>query len=113
MLAMQEVERIAGEMCRLVSQIFPKERIDAVLFGSYARGDAEEGSDIDLLLLVDSSREMISEKSWQVGGAAAELLLQYGVLLSPIVENRQYFQSNSQMLPLFRNICAEGVRLSA
>ncbi|NBK80641.1 hypothetical protein D5272_19435 [bacterium D16-76] len=113
MLAMQEVKRIAEEMCRLVSKIFPQERIDAVLFGSYARGDAEEGSDIDILLLVDSSRETISEKSWQIGGAAAELLLNYGVLLSPIVENRQYFQSNSQLLPLFRNISAEGVPLSA
>ena len=37
MLAMQEVKRIAEEMCRLVSKIFPQERIDAVLFGSCAR----------------------------------------------------------------------------
>lgn len=113
MIPRSEIERIVHELCDGVAHIFPQDRIDAILFGSCARGDAEFGSDIDVLLLVDSSREVISERSWRIGDLAGELLMEYGVLVSPIVENREYFRSNAELLPLFRNIQAEGVKLSA
>ena len=78
------------ELCEGIARIFPQERIDAVLFCSCARGDAELGSDIDVLLLVDSSREMISERSWRIGDLAGELLMEHGVLVSPIVETSEH-----------------------
>ena len=69
--------------------------------GTAARGDAEPGSDIDVLLLVDASRQDISARNWQVGDLAAELLLDYGIVVSPIVENRDYFNKNVNVLPFY------------
>ena len=109
----QEVWTIIDELRNSISSVFPQDKIDAILFGSYARGDAESGSDIDVLLLVDASRETISQRNWQVGDLAAELLLSYGIVVSPIVENRDYFHANSEVLPFYRNISREGVRLDA
>lgn len=109
----KQVQTIVSELCNGLSAIFPQDRVDAILFGSYARGDNDEGSDIDVLLLVNASREDISRRNWQVGDMAAELLLRYGVLVSPIVENRDYFNANAEVLPFYRNISREGVRLSA
>lgn len=113
MYEFQEVSSIVSELCKNISVLFPHEQIDAILFGSYARGDADNGSDIDVLVLVDAPRQTILEKSWQIGDLAAELLLDHGILVSPIVENRSYFQANTETLPFFRNIYREGVRLSA
>ena len=113
MIPRSEIEHIVYELREGAAHIFPQERIDAVLFGSCARGDAEFGSDIDVLLLVDSSREAISERSWRIGDLAGELLMEHGLLVSPIVENREYFHSNAESLPLFRNIQTEGVKLGA
>ena len=93
--------------------LFPQSRIEAILFGSYARGDADSGSDIDVLLLVDASRQDISARNWQVGNLAADLLLDYGIVVSPVVENREYFNSNLHLFPFYRNIECEGVRISA
>ena len=50
----QEVEKIVEELCGSVTSLFPQTKIKAILFGSYARGDAEPGSDIDVLILVDA-----------------------------------------------------------
>ena len=50
----QEVEKIVEELCGSVTSLFPQNKIEAILFGSYARGDAEPGSDIDVLILVDA-----------------------------------------------------------
>ena len=109
----QEVAAIIAELYSRVGLLFPQDRIEAILFGSYARGDADSGSDIDVLLLVDASRQNISARNWQVGNLAAELLLDYGVVVSPIVENREYFNTNLHLFPFFRNIENEGVRISA
>lgn len=109
----QEVAAIIAELYNRVGLLFPQDRIEAILFGSYARGDADSGSDIDVMLLVDASRQDISARNWQVGNLAAELLLDYGVVVSPIVENREYFNTNLHLFPFFRNIENEGVRISA
>ncbi len=77
-----------------MTSLLPQNKIEAILFGSYTRGDAEPGSDIDVLILVDASRQDISSRNWQVGDLAAELLLDHGVVVSPIVENRDYFNKN-------------------
>ena len=109
----QEVATIIMELCGKIALLFPQEKIEAILFGSYARGDADSGSDIDVLLLVDASRQDISDRNWQVGDLAAELLLNYGVVVSPIVENREYFRRNLELFPFYRSVEREGVRISA
>jgi len=109
----QEVETIIAELCCKVALLFPQNRIEAILFGSYARGDADLGSDIDVLLLVDASRQDILDQNWQIGSVAAELLLDHGVMVSPIVENREYFNKNIHLFPFYRNIEREGVKIGA
>lgn len=109
----QEVTKIVAELCGRIALLFPQNKIEAILFGSYARGDADSGSDIDVLLLVDASRQDISDRNWQVGNLAAELLLTHGIVVSPLVENREYFHRNLQLFPFYRSIEREGVRISA
>lgn len=109
----QEVAAIVAELCSRIALLFPEDKIEAILFGSYARGDADPGSDIDVLLLVDASRQDISDRNWQVGDLAAELLLNHGIVVSPFVENREYFNRNLQLFPFYRGIEREGVRISA
>ena len=113
MYSLQEIDRIVEELRKGVTAMFAQGQMETILFGSYARGGAEEGSDIDVFLLVDASREEIMERNWELGELAAELLMKYGVLVSPIVENRSYFYSNAQVLPFFRNVAREGVRVGA
>ena len=109
----QEAYKIVHQLSRRIEALFPRERPDVILFGSYARQEAEEGSDIDVLYLVDASREDISEKNWQIGAAAADLLLEHGVMVSPLVENRAFFQQHEAALPFYRSIRREGVRIRA
>ena len=104
------ISGIIAELCSKIAEVFPNDSIEAIIFGSYARGDASVDSDLDVLLLVDASREAIARRNWQVGNIAAELLLDYGILVSPVVENREYFKMNAEALPFYRNINQEGVR---
>ena len=86
---------------------------DVILFGSYARNDAGEGSDIDVMVLTDLSRADIAALNWKIGEIAGDLLLEYGVLVSPIVENQSFFTENTARMPFFRSVLGEGVSVSA
>lgn len=113
MYSQQEVKRLVLELCADLASLFPQSPIEPILFGSYARGDADSGSDIDVMCLVDASRKDISEKSWMIGDIAADFLLNYGVVLSPIVESKDYFTANASLLPFYKNVISEGVRIYA
>jgi len=107
-----EVHRIIEQLHDRLKSIFPQEQFDVILFGSYARNDADDGSDIDVMFLVDASRQTIQEKQWQVGEAAAEVLIDHDIVVSPIVENRAYYHANTNILPFFKNVQREGVRIN-
>jgi predicted nucleotidyltransferase len=68
-----------------------------LLFGSYARGEAREGSDIDLLLLLDGpvnvSRELlrIQPIKWPLGLAADVLLSVFPVSYQAFQEAESSF----------------------
>lgn len=49
----RELGEILGRLDRGLAGLYGKRYKGMVLFGSYARGDADEGSDVDLLLLLD------------------------------------------------------------
>jgi len=113
MRSRQFVNGLVQELCTGLRPLFPDSAMEAILFGSYARGDAENDSDLDVMVLVDASREDIAGKTWQISGVAADMLLSSGIVISPIVENRSYFQQNADYFPFYKNIVREGVRFRA
>lgn len=83
-----------------------------IVFGSYARGDYNENSDIDILILVNLSETEIKKYEDQVIDYAFDLELEYGKCLSPIIKNQEIFDYWSDTLPFYRNIKREGVRVA-
>ena len=79
--------------------------VRVVLFGSRARGDSDEDSDVDLLVL---TRGHTSEQERAVIDAATLLSLESDLLLSPLVREEEWLQSDA---PIVREIHREGVPL--
>lgn len=83
---------------------------EIIIYGSKARGDNEEFSDIDLLILVESQinrklKEEITEITYDIE-------LKYDVVFGIIVENRDFWKSPlANSMPLHWNIDRDGVRL--
>lgn len=85
------------------------DRLDrAVLYGSYARGQATEESDVDILVVIDDPDDVrrAQERAYALGH---DLWARYGRYVSLRVVPRQTFEDESW--PLFRNVRAEGVLL--
>jgi uncharacterized protein len=81
-----------------------------ILFGSQARGDNKEGSDIDLLVLINA--ETISyEDERRIKYPLYDLEFETGFVISPLVISRGDWEQRHSITPFYENVKQEGVLL--
>ena len=98
---------IVNSIKRTLHQLFPTAAI--VLFGSEARGDARQDSDIDLLVLFDKESLTFADKM-SVIDCLEEISLRENVEISPVIYTRKYWEQRPTDF-FKRNILKEGIRL--
>ena len=101
---------ILGEVCCACNAVFDKKISDAYLYGSYARGDYNEESDVDILLTVDVEPEELPPYRKALSHVRGELSLRHDVLVSVNVEPLRRFRRYANALPYYQNVIREGIR---
>lgn len=96
-----EVRRVLGDELRKI-----------IVYGSYARGDYNENSDIDIMVLTSLPEENIELAEDKLYDAAFDILMEYGVSISVIVKNEEHFNYWLGALPFYDNVEREGVVIS-
>ena len=80
-----------------------------ILYGSYARGDNHDFSDVDLMILVKMSDSEIKRIENDVYDIAFEIEIETGIDISPIIKNEEQYEYWVDTLPFYRNVRDEGV----
>ncbi len=93
-------------------EIFKEKLNSAILFGSYARGDYDEESDVDIIVLVDMPAESLNEYHNKIAKLCGALLYEYGVVVSIVLRDTQTFNRYSDVLPFYQNIKKEGIKVA-
>jgi predicted nucleotidyltransferase len=94
------------EAARVLRECFPIEGI--ILFGSKVRGDDDDESDIDLLVL--TSRKMSWKERATITDALFDIQLVNDVVISTlIVDNEEWDSGLYQVLPIHDEVLREGV----
>lgn len=83
-----------------------------ILYGSYARGDFRENSDVDVMVLVKLSPEEIEKIEESVFDLAFDIEMEHGIHVSPIIKNEDQFEYWVDVLPFYRNVRNEGVEIN-
>ena len=94
----QELRRILGDKLTKI-----------IVYGSYARGDFRENSDIDIMILVKMSDEEIRLVKNDIYDLAFEFEINTGIEFSPIIKNEDQYEYWIDTLPFYRNVRDEGV----
>ncbi len=82
-----------------------------MVYGSYARGDYHENSDIDVMILTDIDENVISKYRDIASDCAFDYLMKYGVDISPVVKNADHFEHWKKTVPYYQNVEKEGIRI--
>jgi predicted nucleotidyltransferase len=102
----KEIQPLLKKLKSGLKQIYGKQFKKAYLFGSYARGDYDSDSDIDVLIVLSDFKKY-GEELRRTSELVGNLSLDYETTVS-IVFSRE-IEWRMDKLPLLLNIRAEGV----
>ena len=85
----------------------------AILFGSHARGDDREDSDVDVAVILSALPGSLLETKLALADVAYDVLLETGVLIQPmpLLQSHWDHPENSPCPGLIQNIHRDGVLL--
>ena len=98
---LQDLKRILGEKLAKV-----------IVYGSYARGDYRDNSDVDIMILVKMTDEEIRTVKNDIYDLAFEVEMNTGIEISPVIKNEEQYEYWVDTLPFYRNVRDEGVVVS-
>lgn len=85
---------------------------EIILYGSCARGDFSDDSDIDVLVLLNVPPEDISLQRHRIQAVTDQLDLDYDVVLTPVFQNCDVYSKYTPVSVFYQNIQKEGVKIA-
>ena len=82
---------------------------EVVLFGSQARGDENQNSDWDLLILTNHPTSLKDEQKFM--NNLYELELELEEVFSPLIYSMNDWKTKYLVTPLYENVLKEGIEL--
>jgi len=105
----EKTDRVINEFVNGVYAMLGDRVKKIILYGSYARGDYNEHSDIDIMILTDLTNDEILEYRTKVSDFAYDIELENNVMFSPLIKNIDRFNYWLDVQPFYQNVLREGV----
>ena len=104
---------ITNQIVKVAKDILGEKLDKVILYGSYARGDYCDASDIDIMVVADVSLEevrRIENELWHIGW---DLGYEHDVVVAVLFKDCETFYKFLSAEPFYQNVMRDGVLLSA
>uniref|UniRef100_UPI004028DC88 nucleotidyltransferase domain-containing protein n=1 Tax=Agathobacter rectalis TaxID=39491 RepID=UPI004028DC88 len=110
---MSDRNRILCEFRNKTKSIMGDSLKQMILYGSYARGDYGDNSDMDIMVLTELTDDRIIQIEDEIFDAAYDIELEYGVPISVNIKNEKHFKNWVNSLPYYSNMQKEGIIIAS
>ncbi len=107
------LDEVTSRVCAAAKEVLGDKLRKVILYGSYARGDYDEYSDIDFFVLADIPQEECCRAGSNIYHRVSMFELEQGIMISPHVTGYETFISWRNVLPYYMNVIQEGIELYA
>jgi len=104
----EKIRQVLKKLKNGLVQMYGSRLKGVYLYGSYARGDFEQWSDLDVLVILDTFERSPLELK-RTSQLVSDLSLEYLITISPVFLREQEWNMGDK--PLLRNIRAEAVAI--
>ena len=105
----EELMTTLRKMCLDLSAVYAPYLDKIVLYGSFARGEETEESDVDIALL------LATEETESMRDRMTDIVVDYeidcGITLSVIAVSREHYMKWKDIMPFYKNLDKEGIVL--
>lgn len=105
-MSKRRLDSLLAALRSRLEEIYGERLVRMVLYGSQARGDAEPGSDVDVLVVLRGPVNP-GEEIARTGETITDLSLQFGEVVSCVFMDEERFTNREG--PFLRNIRREGI----
>lgn len=105
------VQKIVNDFLKKVEEVLGNRLRKIILYGSYARGDYNKSSDIDIMILTDLDNAEIEQYRNTISDIAFDMELETGFIISPLIKNIEKYNDRIDVIPFYMNVNKEGVIL--
>lgn len=109
---MRDRKKVIEQFAKDVRAVFKDSLYQIILYGSYARGDYRDNSDIDIMILTSLSEQEIKGIENTIYDIAYEYQLSDEVMISVNIKNVEHFNYWLGALPYYDNVRKEGIVLA-
>jgi len=104
----ENVRQLLTELTGEMEKLYQDKLRQVILFGSYAREQQEDDSDLDIMVLVDENTDILRRNHQMISALMASMQLKYGVLPSVIDLNYDFFNRHKAFVPFYGAVAHEG-----
>ena len=104
-----KIDTIVNKFVTEVSNLIGNRLKKVILYGSYARGDYNVNSDLDIMILTDFTEEELVEYRMKIRDIACDIELENDIVISPVVRNLEKYNERINVIPFYTNVQKEGV----
>ena len=104
-----ELDIVLKELTEQIYDLLGDKLDKVVLYGSYARGDNTEESDVDVLVLTNMEPEENRKILWTLNKIFSRVGLEHDILLSMLLLDKKAFHARKPILPFYQNIEKDGI----
>ena len=105
---MDDLKKILPELKAALERRYGERLVKVILFGSHARGEATDDSDIDVLAVVERLGNK-SKELFEVSDVTADISFENDTLINLVLSSTEDFRSRNT--PLLMNVRREGVEV--
>lgn len=102
------INNVKSEAAKLTSELMQDDLVEAILYGSCARGDYSGDSDIDIALLTKCNRSEAKKYAEALASISTVLAMKYFAVVNFVCLPSDEFAEKKSWYPYFRSIDREG-----
>ena len=106
---MKNIHDILVEFSQEIRQLFGDKLTKIILYGSYARGEQRENSDVDIMILADIAPEEVSYYADKTFDIAYEFELRFQIEINPNIQRIKVYDKWKTAYPFFMSIEKDGI----
>lgn len=111
-MTVDKIKKVTELFAEAVKKIYGSKLVAVILYGSCARGDFSEDSDVDIMILLNVPLEKMNDERKRIYDISDQIDLDYDVVLTPVFQNYQIFEKYMPASAFYQNIQKEGIKIA-